>query len=80
MFCLLIINKIDFADCMCGDPLYDIARIYLELKGDLELFQFFLDGYYLTMNEKEKDVFKFYTVSLELWLDSGLLNKLMGWV
>ena len=75
---------IDYADCLCGDGLYDIGRFLLFVKVEWKYVDAIAQGYKLSDGEKswtksEKQYIRFYACYFALWmeLDDELMEKLL---
>lgn len=75
---------IDYADCLCGDGLYDIGRFLLFVKGEWKYVDAIAQGYRLLEKEKswtksEKQRIQFYACYFALWMetDDELVEKLL---
>lgn len=55
----------------------DIARLLVELFGDWELLQCFLEGYEMILTTEQIQIVRFYAVSMELWFSLGDNNENM---
>ena len=75
---------IDYADCLCGDGLYDIGRFLLFVKGEWKYIDAIAPGYKSSNSEKswtksEKQCIRFYACYFALWMksDNEIINKLL---
>ncbi|CAF1242227.1 unnamed protein product [Adineta steineri] len=75
---------IDYADCLCGDGLYDIGRFLLFVKAEWKYVDAIAQGYNLSNSEKswtkiEKQCIRFYACYFALWLepDDEIMEKLL---
>ena len=60
--------QIDFADCLCGDPLLDIGTVLYDLSGDLDIFRAFMQGYDVELNDQQRELIQFYSINQNLWI------------
>jgi len=75
---------IDYADCLCGDGLYDIGRFLLFVKAEWKYVDAIAQGYKLSDSDKswtksEKQCIRFYACYFALWLNSDdeIIRKLL---
>ena len=75
---------IDYADCLCGDGLYDIGRFLLFAKGEWKHVDTLAQGYKQADKEKlwtknEKQCIRFYACYFALWMESDneIMDKLL---
>ncbi|CAF2847011.1 unnamed protein product [Rotaria sp. Silwood2] len=75
---------IDYADCLCGDGLYDIGRLLLLAKAEWKYVDAIAQGYKLSSSEKswtksEKQCIRFYACYFAMWLesDNDVVEKLL---
>ena len=75
---------IDYADCLCGDGLYDIGRFLVFVKGEWRYVDAIAQGYKLSHSEKswtniEKKCIRFYACYFALWMASNdeIMKKLL---
>lgn len=75
---------IDYADCLCGDGLYDIGRFFLFAQGDWKYVDALAQGYKSSDENKswttiEKQCIQFYACYFACWLetDNEIMNKLL---
>lgn len=75
---------IDYADCLCGDGLYDIGRFLLFVKAEWKHVDAIAQGYKLFNAEKswtknEKQCIRFYACYFALWMESDdeIMRKLL---
>lgn len=75
---------IDYADCLCGDGLYDIGRFLVFLKGEWKYIDAMALGYKSTHGEKqwskkERECIRFYACyfALRLKPDDDTVRKLL---
>lgn len=72
---------IDYADCLCGDGLYDIGKFFLSVKAEWKYVDAIAQGYKLSDVDKswtrsEKQRIRFYACYFALWMKSD--NEIMG--
>lgn len=58
---------IDFADCMSGDPMFDLGELLLSYYGDYTVIDMFETGY-RRLSAEDKHMIRFYAIHYNLWL------------